>query len=92
MSFVEDTPTFRSWVIGLLKDETKSAVHITFTKADGTERTLNATLVEAKIPAAKLPKSETTTKVADTALRVFDVELQDWRAFKWDSVLNVVPA
>ena len=65
-----------------------SGVLITFTKKDGTDRDMWCTLAEASIPEDKKPKSE-NTKFSDDALRVFDLEKQEWRSFRWDSIKNV---
>lgn len=70
-------------------------VSVKFTKKDGSERTMLCTLNEQKIPFDKLPKvkepTEETTTVASTtdAVRVFDVEKQEWRSFRFDSIKSV---
>ena len=68
-----------------------SEVRIEFTKKDGTQRSMLCTLNEATIPLEKLPKSkeETSDSISSEACRVFDVEKQDWRSFKWDCVTEV---
>jgi rubrerythrin len=67
-------------------------VKIEFTKKDGTQRSMLCTLNEAVIPTEKLPKSkeETSDSISSEICRVFDVEKQDWRSFRWDSVIEVV--
>ena len=61
---------------------------ITFTKTDGTERAMQCTLVEGRIPSDKIPKK--TGGVPNTsAARVFDTEKSEWRSFRWDSVIKV---
>ena len=65
-------------------------VTIKFTKKDGSDRTMLCTLNEQKIPFEKLPKakedgSSATSFTAD-AVRVFDVEKQEWRSFRFDSI------
>ena len=67
-------------------------VKIEFTKKDGTQRSMLCTLNEAVIPTEKLPKSkeETGDSISSETCRVFDVEKQDWRSFRWDSVTEVV--
>jgi len=64
-----------------------SEVRIKFTKKDGTERDMLCTLAESKIPEDKKPKSDTS--ITDEVLRVFDLEKQDWRSFRWDSIISV---
>lgn len=80
---------FKTWTLGVLRDETSKDVCVTFTKKDGTNRDMLCTLVESRIPTDKQPKTETTSKDSGSALRVFDTEKQEWRSFRWDSVTKV---
>lgn len=80
-----DTKEGREWLLGLLREQD---VTITFTKKDGSERKMICTLVESAIPAEKTPKGSQKTNSSD-ALPVFDVEKQDWRSFRWDSVTRI---
>jgi hypothetical protein len=49
---------------------------------------MRCTLKQSLIPTDKQPKteSEEDTSTAGSALRVFDLEKQEWRSFRWDSV------
>jgi hypothetical protein len=64
---------------------------ITFTKVDGTQRVMKCTLEPAKLPpvvikeGAKPRKETTSTK----ALRVFDLELKEWRSFTTKNVKRI---
>jgi hypothetical protein len=80
---------FKTWTLGVLRDETSKDVCVTFTKKDGSNRDMFCTLVESRIPTDKQPKTETTSKDSGSALRVFDTEKQEWRSFRWDSVTKV---
>jgi len=81
---------FKTWTLGLLHDRNTKDLRITFTKRDGTEREMQCTLVEEAIPQAKQPKTQTEgSSTAGSAVRVFDVEKQEWRSFRWDSVTKV---
>lgn len=84
---------FKEWTLGLLHDENlKSGLFVTFTKKDGTERKMQCTLVEGRIPSAKQPKGGSESKdssIAGSAVRVFDTELGEWRSFRWDSITKV---
>ena len=84
---------FKTWTLGLLHDENlNSSVCVTFTKKDGSERKMQCTLVESRIPADKRPKSLNESEDSSTigsAVRVFDTELGEWRSFRWDSVKSV---
>jgi len=88
MTQVQDTPEFREWFIGVLRSNSVKDVTVTFTKQDGTDRTMRCTLVESHIPTDKLPKGTGIAHTEDVQ-RVFDVDLQAWRSFKWASVKNV---
>ena len=84
---------FKKWTLGLLHDENiKSGVFVTFTKKDGSERKMQCTLVEGRIPEDKRPKSASESEnssTAGSAVRVFDSEKGEWRSFRWDSVTKV---
>lgn len=64
-------------------------VEVLFEKANGEERLMKATLVLDNIPEEKHPKG-TGHSSNDDVQKVFDVEKQEWRSFRWDSVKNVV--
>ena len=80
-----NTPEGREWLRGLLRD---AYVKIVFTKKDGTEREMVCTLAEDKIPSEKSPKNTGKTQ-SDEAIAVFDLEKQDWRSFRFDSVKKI---
>lgn len=67
----------------------KGVVGVTFTKKDGTERTMMCTLDVGVIPNEFAPKGEDKRVKSDEALAVFDVEKEGWRSFRWDSVKAV---
>ena len=81
---------FTNWLTGMLK--INESVTVTFTKKDGTQRVMNCTLkpdilpvVEAKpLAEGKQPRKESTTSV-----RVFDVDLKEWRSFTTQNVTRV---
>ena len=75
----------KDWVRGLLKE---GVVDVEFEKSDGTIRNMKCTLIEDKIPTSKLPKG-TGKQESDDVQPVFDVEKQEWRSFRWDSVKSV---
>lgn len=71
-----------------------SALLVTFTKKDGTKRIMRCTTNLDMIPAEKHPKGEKTVsesaeKKVETAKRVFDLDNQEWRSFRYDSVISV---
>jgi hypothetical protein len=77
----------REWLRELLRER---VVGVTFTKKDGTERVMQATLSESFIPQADRSENSTNIrKKSDEALAVWDTEAQGWRSFRWDSVKQV---
>ena len=69
----------------------ESVVDLSFTKVkDGEVRQMKATLVSDKIPTDKMPKTDANEnlKKNQTAVRVFDLDLNDWRSFRVDSLLT----
>lgn len=73
----------KNWLRSVLKD---SVVTIKFTKKDGDERVIKATLKEDLIPFDMIPKGTSTRKKSEDSQSVFDVEKDEWRSFRWDSV------
>ena len=59
---------------------------IVFKKVDGTERTMKCTLNETLLP--KREVTESARKVNDSIQTVFDLELNQWRSFKWDNFIS----
>ena len=90
----------REWVRGLL---TNSEVTVTFTKADGTDREMLCTLDNSRIPVSVAKPVSTTAPVDGIvresrkprkepdphSIRVFDVEKQEWRSFRFDRLRKV---
>lgn len=77
----------------VIKDFLKTrACSVTFTKVDGTQRvmrcTLNGELIEQN---AKPYERKTDRHVApnDNVQRVFDLEQNAWRSFRWDALVDV---
>lgn len=75
---------FREWCREML-NEPAEQVRVKFTKADGTVREMVCTTSPFQIPEDKQPKGTRDTFTEDVQ-RVFDVEKQEWRSFRWDSV------
>ena len=71
----------------------QGAVEVTFEKKDGTERGMRCTLVMDNIPEEKHPKGTGNPSTSEVQ-KVFDLEKQEWRSFRWDSVksFNIVEA
>jgi hypothetical protein len=76
----------KTWLKKLLS---KEGAIVTFTKKDGTERVMKATLNENVIPQEFIPKSKDNRKINDEVIAVFDLENQGWRSFRYDSIKQV---
>ena len=99
-----DEPTqelFRNWIRSLLN--TNSAT-VTFVKADGTVRDMRCTLDHDKIPVQPAKPAPAVTGPVDGivreskkprkapdvhSLRVYDLEKQEWRSFRFDRLKKV---
>jgi hypothetical protein len=80
---------FKDWLLSLLRDENTKSLLVTFTKKDGSQRVIDATLAQSRIPSDKQPKSQTEDSNSSSACRVFDRQLSEWRSFRWDSIVKV---
>jgi hypothetical protein len=69
-----------NWLKGILPN---TEATITFTKVDGTERVMKCTLEADKLPPVVVKEDAKPRKQSDStkALRVFDLEKQEWRSF-----------
>jgi hypothetical protein len=75
---------FREWFHGVVRSE---RVNVSFVKADGTLRHMHCSLHPELIPAEKLQKEEANPrKRSEEALVVWDLDKQDWRSFRFDSI------
>jgi hypothetical protein len=80
-----NTDEGRNWLVENLKLGT---VNVTFTKKDGTERTMKCTLMEELM----LPYDKKTDRVREESketLAVYDLEKESWRSFRLDSITDV---
>lgn len=59
---------------------------IEFEKMDGTMRKMICTRMSGKIPAEAAPKKESFIEEATTAVPVFDVDLEQWRSVRPNSI------
>jgi len=75
----------RKWLNDVLRSD---VLTVNFEKKDGTLREMRCTLMESKIPNEKKPNGVGKSK-SDDVLPVFDVEKQEWRSFRFDSVRKI---
>ena len=78
----------RDWMTSALKE---TIVNLSFEKVkDGSIREMKATLNSELIPEDKMPKTESSVQVThnEDILRVFDLDLNEWRSFRIDKVIS----
>jgi hypothetical protein len=78
----------RDELMALLKD---NVVVVKFTKKDGTERTMKATLREDIIPQATKEDPLSQKKIRainEEVIPCWDAEKEGWRSFRVDSVVS----
>lgn len=63
-------------------------VYFEFIKKDGTTRKMHATLDFSRIPKEKYPKGDGITSYNTSLLRVFDVDIGEWRTVNLDTVTH----
>lgn len=62
---------------------------VTFTKANGDERTMICTLMPAYLPQTDAPSRAVNTPVPDDLITVWDVEEDAWRSFKPSKIIDL---
>jgi hypothetical protein len=84
----EVEPKLHEWLRGILA---VTEATITFTKVDGTERVMKCTLESSKLPVVELKEDAKPRKQSDStkALRVFDLEKNEWRAFTIKNIKRI---
>jgi hypothetical protein len=84
-----DFMLFKKWLKGHLRI---GLVTVTFTKKDGTERvmkcTTDPTIIMFKDPSSVEVK-ESTRKINESIMPVYDLEANTWKSFRWDSIKQV---
>ena len=84
----EQLDVLKKWLTEMLQTE---VVTLTFTKVDGTERVMKATLSGEHIPVVvtegDTPKASKTPN--KDVLSVYDVEAQGWRSLRWRSLKQI---
>jgi hypothetical protein len=73
----------------------KGVVKVSFNKVDGTPRVMAATLDPKLLPAVEIKESTPSDKPAKprkentTSVRVYDVEINEWRSITWANITNI---
>lgn len=73
-------------IVDMLREGT---VEIEFVKRDGTLRTMVATLNMDLVPSDKIPLGTGRPK-PPTVQTVFDLEIDEWRSFRWETLQSWV--
>lgn len=82
----KEQKVFRDWLISHLK---YGPVTVDFLKKDGTMRTMKCTLQESAIPTYEKKTERVRTTSTEDAISVVDLEKNEWRSFRYDSVKSV---
>jgi hypothetical protein len=85
-SDAKEQKAFRDWLVSHLK---YGAVTVDFLKKDGTMRTMKCTLNESSIPVYEKKTEQVRTTKTNEAISVVDLEKNEWRSFRYDSVKSV---
>jgi len=67
-------------------------VIVTFTKKNGDERVMHCTTNPLHIPEDETPEKTSekpVKKLNEDVMRVFDIEKQAWRSFRFDSITKI---
>lgn len=80
----------------LLEKLQTESVSVTFTKADGSERTMLCTKMLNRIPESHHPKTEKAPKLDENGnpietdlITVYDLEKEGWRSFNFTKIKSV---
>jgi len=63
-------------------------INVEFTKIDGSIRSMKCTLMEEFIT-KYINKTDTKKQVKEDIFVVWDLDKNDWRSFKYDSIINI---
>ena len=75
----------KDWLRGVLRD---GPVTVTFTKKNGEERILKCTLKQDIVPLYE-KKTDREKAKNDNVLSVWDLDLSEWRSFRFDSIKKI---
>ena len=81
----DERKIFREWLSGVLHNHD---VTIHFRKKDGSTRIMECTLQEGKVK-EYTKKTERVKVVSEDTCPVFDIEKNEWRSFRYDSVTQI---
>lgn len=69
----------------------RSVAEITFTKTDGSIREMRCTLMSDYLPEKQIEETvrHVPRRENDSVLAVWDIDNQDWRSFRLDSITDI---
>ena len=71
----------------------KGTHSVTFTKVDGTERTMPCTLDPDILPPVEITEEKKVPrKLNPDTMRVYVTDINEWRSFRIENVISVDPA
>ena len=76
----------KEWLTGLLKTD---IICVTFIKKDGQKRWMTCTLNPEHIPNFDSKKTDKELDLTKDVLSVFDVDIGEWRSFRYDSIKSI---
>ena len=68
---------------------TTDVVTVTFTKKDGNKREMICTMIQDYLPPLKEPNPNIKYGPSPFIVTAWDLEQNDWRSFKFDSILSI---
>lgn len=85
----KNTVVDRDWMkMRILEELPKSTISVTFEKKNGTIREMICTLRDDIIPPKDLDSVDKTRTKNENVCPVWDVEVEAWRSFRWDSIID----
>ena len=87
----QDRQNYRKWLKSMLQN---GITNVTFVKADGSLRTMKATLdpvhiTSPAIPVSLLNESRKEKTQNDDVCKVWDTEANAWRSFRYDRIKSI---
>ncbi len=84
----KDIKIFKKWLKSHLAYGPTTVI---FTKKDGTERVMNCTTNLELVPDEPIVETveKKEKKINEDVMRVYDLDANGWRSFRWDSIKQV---
>ena len=86
LTLMSDAGSRSNYLLEMLRNH---VCEITFTKLDGSVRTMPCTLDSARMPSRVITESKTTRTFNPETISVFCTDRQEWRSFKTMNVIDI---